>query len=116
MRIYWRISDIPELAGLTPQEQRQAWRACYRRAPSDRRFWLATGVGAVWMYVVDASATLMGAQLVDLKLIFAIFGGGGMGFIMSFATTHILRPHLKEYVASHFPEKTDTPVDAPDAS
>jgi hypothetical protein len=93
MQIYWSIKDIPELANLTPEQQKQAWRACYSRY-----------VFKHWEPL--ASLVLLGVLIAIgiqfLGVIGGIIGGGLGGGIFGIVSTNVLRPHLREYVEKEF--------------
>ena len=92
MQFYWSISQIPELAGLTKEQAKQAWQYCYKQYALKH-----------WQSI--ASLVVLGV-LVAVGTRFGMIGGaisGGIGGgIFGLVTTNVLRPHLQEYVNEHF--------------
>jgi hypothetical protein len=108
VRIYWRLKDIPELGGLSSREQREAWRACHNRALGHWQFWLAVAAGlACGVVIADRVWGATGGGI-GAGIHGGITGGIG-GFVWGQAAAHTIRPHLRDYVAAHFPAKAATP-------
>ena len=94
MKVYWSIKEIPELANLTPEQQKQAWRACYKKyALKSWPSWVLLGVMALLIVVCGHFfGPIVGAAI----------GGGVGGGLWGVAITEALRPHLKAYVEQNF--------------
>jgi hypothetical protein len=96
MQFYWSINQIPELAGLSPEQKKQAWQFCYKKyAFKHWQSWVSLfGIG---MLVV------LGTKLFNLgPVIGGAIGGGIGGGIFGVTMTNVLRPHLRDYADSHF--------------
>jgi uncharacterized membrane protein len=95
MQIYWSNKDIPELANLTAEQQKQAWQACYKkyalRSPS-----AYVGMGIIVVLVI------IGINLFG-PIVGGAIGGGIGGGIFGILVQNALRPHLKAYVEQNFP-------------
>jgi hypothetical protein len=95
MQIYWSIKDIPELANLSAEQQKQAWQTCYKKyAMKSPSAYVGIGILVVLMIVCTKTfGPLLGG---------AIGGGLGAG-IFTVLTQNALRPYLKAYVEENFP-------------
>ena len=94
MQIYWTINQIPELAGLTPDQSKEAWQFCYKKyAFKHWEVWVS--LFAVGLLVAVGSKVLGG-------IIGSAIGAGIGGGIFGVTSTNVLRPHLRDYVSSHF--------------
>ncbi|WP_055075891.1 hypothetical protein [Pseudanabaena sp. 'Roaring Creek'] len=93
MQIYWSTEQVPELANLKPEQSKQAWQFCYKKYAY--KHW------QVW-----ASLSLLGILAALGSKYFGIIGaaiGGGIGGgIFGVVSVNVLRPHLRDYVSSHF--------------
>jgi hypothetical protein len=126
MRIYWRLRDIPELVGLSLREQREAWRACYGHAIGHWHYWRAAIAvmlsDAVCLGIVSLAVKRAASGLTSSLTASAISGifvgtfGVIYGFAMNHVTVCIVRPHLLDYVAAHFPTEQAAPSDTPDSA
>jgi MFS superfamily sulfate permease-like transporter len=94
MQIYWSIKQIPELANLTPEQQKQAWQACYKKyALKSWPSWVLLGVMATLIIVCSRYfGPILGGAI----------GGGVGGGLWGLTLTNTLRPHLKTYVEQNF--------------
>ncbi len=94
MKLYWSSKDIPELAALSAEQQKQVWAVCYRNhAFKHWKTWLSVGVLSA-LVTVGGRAGTVGV---------AIAGGIGAG-VFSQTVTHVLRPHLRKYADTHLPQ------------
>jgi hypothetical protein len=94
MKIYWTINQIPELAGLTPDQSKEAWQFCFKKYAF--KHW------EVWVSLFAIGLLVVVAQFVLGGIIGAAIGGGLGGGIFGVTCTNVLRPHLRDYVSSHF--------------
>ncbi|PZO38155.1 MAG: hypothetical protein DCF19_16930 [Pseudanabaena frigida] len=93
MQFYWTINQIPELAGLTPEQTKEAWQFCYKKyAFKHWESWVSLFVLGILVAVGTRYLGIIGA---------AIAGGIGGG-IFGLTATNVLRPHLQDYVSNHF--------------
>jgi hypothetical protein len=94
MQFYWSLSQIPELAGLSPEQAKQAWQFCYKKYAFKNWQSLASlfAVGVLAVIGSKAFGSMLGAAL----------GGGIGGAIFWLVTANVLRPHLRDYVSRHF--------------
>ena len=93
MNFYWSINQIPELKSLTPEQAKQAWQSCYKTyALKKWQSWVALGILGILCAVGNRYFGIIGSAV----------GAGLGGGIFGVTTTNILRPHLAEYVSSHF--------------
>lgn len=90
MKIYWSLKELPELAALSPEQQKQAWKECYKK--------YALKLWQSWV----ALALMVALMVIGINLLGGFLGGaigGGLGAgIWSVTLTNVLRPHLKAYV------------------
>lgn len=104
MQIFWTINQIPELQGLSPEQTKQAWQFCYKKYAFKH-----------WQSWVSLFAL---GILVAIGSKFGIFGaaiGGGLGGgIFGLITTNVLRPHLQDYVSTHFKNDSSSNESSPD--
>jgi hypothetical protein len=56
MAIHWRISSIPELQSLPPEERKQVWREAYKRFGN-------SAVGVLWLFLFIAISYLVASIL-----------------------------------------------------
>ena len=94
MKIYWRIKDIPELANLTPAQQKQAWRACYTKYAL--KSWLTWVFLGVMVLLIIVCSRFFG------PILGGAIGGGIGGGLWGVTIVHTLRPHLKAYAEQNF--------------
>jgi hypothetical protein len=94
MQFYWSINQIPELAGLTPAQSKEAWQFCYKKyAFKHWEVWVSLFVlGLLVAFGSKAFGGIIGGAI----------GGGLGGGIFGVTSTNVLRPHLGDYVSSHF--------------
>ncbi len=104
MKIYWSINSIPELAGLSPNEQNKVWRSCVWKCYKHWQTWVGLvlgaaigGIGAIVAIWLIPDSVPVG--LIERMLIIAPFGGIG-GLILGQIAIHQTRPYLKAYVES----------------
>ena len=93
MQFYWSINQIPELAGLSPEQAKQAWQFCYKKYAF--KHWQSLMSLVVLGILVAVGSRFFG-------VIGSAIGGGIGGGIFGFTTTNVLRPHLRDYVSKHF--------------
>lgn len=94
MEIYWSLKQVPELADLTPEQQKQTWRACYQQY--GLKHWQS------WACLVAMAVLItIAIKFID-PLWGGIIGGGLGGGIWGTVLTNILRPHFKSYVEQNF--------------
>ncbi len=93
MQIYWTIEQIPELASLKPEQAKQAWQFCYKRYVFKHwQVWASLSVLGILAALGSKSFGIIGAAI----------GGGIGGGIFGVVSMNVLRPHLQNYVSSHF--------------
>jgi hypothetical protein len=93
MNFYWSINQIPELKDLTKEQAKQAWQYCYKAyALKKWQSWVALMILGVLCAFGNRYFGIIGSAV----------GAGIGGGIFGVMTTNILRPHLAEYVNSHF--------------
>jgi hypothetical protein len=93
MQFYWSINQIPELAGLTQQQIKEAWQFCYKKyAFKHWEVWVSLFVLGVLVAIGSGLFRVIGAAI----------GGGLGGLIFGLTTSNVLRPHLHDYVSTHF--------------
>ncbi|MEI6331857.1 MAG: hypothetical protein WCP16_21655 [Pseudanabaena sp. ELA645] len=94
MKIYWTINQIPELAGLTPDQSKEAWQFCFKKyAFKHWEVWVSLfAVGLLYTLGSNAFRGIIGGAI----------GAGIGGGIFGVTATNVLRPHLRDYVSSHF--------------
>jgi hypothetical protein len=94
MKIYWSNKDIPELANLTPDQQRRAWQACYWKYTF--KYWQTWASCGLVAFFVSLGMAKFGPVLGGA------IGGGLGGFVFSQVAMNVLRPHLRDYVEKNF--------------
>jgi hypothetical protein len=93
MQFYWSTDQIPELAGLSPEQKKQAVQFCYKKyALKHWQSWLSLFVLGILVTVGSRFFGVIGSAI----------GGGIGGAIFGVTTTNMLRPHLLDYVSKHF--------------
>lgn len=93
MQIFWTIDQIPELQGLSKEQIKEAWQFCYKKyAFKHWQSWVS-------LFAVGILVAIGGSRF---GIIGSAIGGGLGGGIFGFTTTNLLRPHLQDYVNSHF--------------
>ena len=92
MQIFWTINQIPELQGLSPEQTKEAWQFCYKKYAF--KHW-QSWVSLFALGILAAAGSKFG-------IIGAAIGGGLGGGIFGLTATNVLRPHLQDYVSTHF--------------
>ena len=95
MRVYWRLSQIPELATLSRAKRGLIWSRVYRNA---FRHWQTWGGLAACGVLVGIGSHVGG--LFGHSYIGAAIGGGVGGFVFSQVIIHVVRSHCKHLFAS----------------
>ncbi|WP_019501625.1 hypothetical protein [Pseudanabaena sp. PCC 6802] len=94
MQFYSSIHQIPELAGLSPEQAKQAWQFCYWKYAFKNWQSLAC------LFAVGVLAVI-GSKFFG-PVLGAAIGGAIGGALFWFVTANVLRPHLRNYVSHHF--------------
>jgi hypothetical protein len=104
MQIYWTINQIPELQGLSPEQTKQAWQFCYKKYTFKHWQSLASLLVVGILAGVGSRFGVIGAAI----------GGGLGGGIFGLTATNVLRPHLQDYVNTHFKNTSSSTESSPD--
>lgn len=106
MQFYWSTNQIPELQGLSPEQTKQAWLFCYKRYTF--KHWQS------W-----ASLVFLGILVAVSSRFFGVIGaaiaGGLGGGLFAVTVSNVLRPHLHDYVNTHFKNTSSSEESTPDA-
>ena len=108
MKIYWRAKDIPELAGLSRPERRQAWQHSYLQILCFWQFW----IGQLAIFVFSVVGYVMGLILQErfgvsdgaaeaCTLVGVVTGCLIDGWIYCTIVIDRLRPYLREFIAAN---------------
>ncbi|MEE3716718.1 hypothetical protein V2H45_08170 [Tumidithrix elongata RA019] len=101
MQFYWSIEQIPELAGLTPAQKKQAWQFCYKKYVFTHwQSWVS--LFALGLLVSVGTKLFNLGNSVTSSAIGGAIGGGLGGAIFGVTTINVLRPHLIDYANTHF--------------
>jgi hypothetical protein len=103
MKFYWSIAQTPELAGLSPEQVKQASQFCYKKYAF--KHW-ETWASLVFLGLLFGVLTSSSRGL--SPIIGGAIAGGIGGGIFSLTTINVLRPHLRDYVSTHFPSSTES--------
>jgi hypothetical protein len=105
MQIFWTLDQIPELQGLSKEQIKEAWQFCYKKyAFKHWQSWVS-------LFLLGIFAA-MGSKF---GIIGAAIGGGLGGGIFGLTATNVLRPHLQDYVSTHF-KNSSSSIDSSDSS
>ena len=104
MQFFWTIDQIPELQGLSKEQTKEAWQFCYKKYAF--KHW-QSWVSLFALGILAAVGSRFG-------IIGAAIGGGIGGGIFGFTTTNVLRPHLQDYVSTHFKNDSSSNESSPD--
>ena len=106
MKVYWRLKDVPELAGLSWTDRIRVGRACFFRFGFGLwQFWVACLLEFVFIILGGLAASL--AYAFDLPravsyacgLVGVLTGCLIYGWIYSTVVIDRLRPHFRDYIA-----------------
>jgi hypothetical protein len=96
MKLYWSIDKIPELAGLSPQQKKQALQFCIKKhAFKLWQTWLCLFVSIFLSLAVRSAFQFTGSIADGIT-------GGFTGLIAWFTLLNALRPHFQNYVRKNF--------------
>jgi hypothetical protein len=90
MEIYWSLSRVPELAGLSKPERTARWRRAYAQSLRDWRQWLAILATFLFILIGNALSSEADFGIVGVVLVAAL-GGFGYGQI----AIALVRPYLR---------------------
>ncbi len=112
MKVYWSYRQVPELAGLSPKEQKHVVRACALKALSFRNVIFSFGFSLLAVVISDPikefleASGFLSEKSAD-SLAYA-FTGVIAGFLYGQYIIQYLRPYYGKYVKEVLPEVRET--------
>lgn len=96
MKLYWSIDKIPELAGLSPEQKKQALQFCLKKhAFKLWQAWLCFFV-MIFLGLAIRSSLQFTGSIADA------ITGGVTGLIVWLTLINALRPHFQNYARKNF--------------
>jgi hypothetical protein len=96
MKIYWSIDQIPELAGLSPAQKKQAFQFCMKK--------YALKLWQTWLclFVLISLSLFIRSIFHFTGSIADAMTGGVCGLVGWLTLINALRPHLSDYARKNF--------------
>jgi len=96
MRIYWTLSQIPELATLSRAQRGLIWKRVYRNAFRHWQTWAGLAACGMLAGIGGHVGGLFGHSYIG-----AAIGGGVGGFVFSQVIIHVVLSHYKHVLAGN---------------